>query len=70
MGRLIEEKGLPYPVALDSRFTNWLAFEEKYGEIYTGMTYLFDKEGNMRYKVGIGEYNTLEERIQELLAEG
>jgi cytochrome oxidase Cu insertion factor (SCO1/SenC/PrrC family) len=52
-------------VALDSNYQNWF----NYGVEYTVTIFLIDKKGKVRYFIGIGTYDTLEDRIIELLAE-
>jgi thiol-disulfide isomerase/thioredoxin len=62
---VVEELNIEYPVALDNNYENW----NNYGVEYTGTFFLIDKQGKVRYTIGIGEYDTLEGRINELLAE-
>lgn len=61
----VEELNIEHPVALDNNYENW----NNYGVEYTGTFFLIDKSGKVRYMVGIGTYETLEDRIKELLAE-
>jgi thiol-disulfide isomerase/thioredoxin len=62
---IVNEMNIKHPVALDSNYQNWF----NYGVEYTGTIFLIDKKGKVRYFIGIGTYDTLEDRIIELLAE-
>lgn len=62
---IVEELNIEYPVALDNNYENW----NNYGVEYTGTLFLIDRNGKIRYMIGIGTYDTLKDRIKELLAE-
>ena len=58
---------VPYPVAIDNDWTTWRAYNNRYWPAQ----YLIDKTGQVRYiHIGEGRYETTEEIIQALLAEG
>ncbi len=62
--RAVEEYGLTYPIALDNDYKTWRNFKNRFWPA----TYLFDKEGNLRYThFGEGEYHQTEAAIQQLL---
>jgi cytochrome c biogenesis protein CcdA/thiol-disulfide isomerase/thioredoxin len=58
--------GVTYPVVIDNDFTIWKAFKNHYWPAF----YFIDGQGRIRAtKVGEGEYDTSERRIQSLLRE-
>jgi cytochrome c biogenesis protein CcdA/thiol-disulfide isomerase/thioredoxin len=58
--------GVTYPVVIDNDFTIWKAFNNHYWPAF----YFIDAQGRIRAtKVGEGEYDTSERRIQSLLRE-
>ena len=62
--RMVEELRVDYPVAIDSEFTVWDAFANRYWPAL----YLADAEGALRFQhFGEGRYPETEEAIQELL---
>jgi thiol-disulfide isomerase/thioredoxin len=62
----VERLGLEYPVALDSDYGTWEAWENRYWPA----KYFVDREGRVRYAhFGEGEYAESEAVIRELLAE-
>ncbi len=62
----VERLGLEYPVALDSDYGTWEAWENRYWPA----KYFVDREGHVRYAhFGEGEYAESEAVIRELLAE-
>ena len=62
----VERLGLDYPVALDSDFETWQAWDNRYWPA----KYFVDREGRVRYAhFGEGDYAESERVIQELLAE-
>jgi Thioredoxin like C-terminal domain/Redoxin len=66
VGRAIEERHLPYPVAVDNDFAVWRAFDNHYWPAL----YFADAEGRIRHHhVGEGEYEESEMVLQMLLRE-
>ncbi|MBI3610375.1 MAG: redoxin domain-containing protein [Nitrospirae bacterium] len=64
--RYVQEKKIPYAVAIDNDFTIW----NQYQNHYWPAIYLIDKQGVIRYiRVGEGSYAETERMIQNLLAE-
>lgn len=64
--RYVQEKKIPYAVAIDNDFTIW----NRYQNHYWPAMYLIDKRGVIRYiRVGEGGYRTTEAMIESLLAE-
>jgi thiol-disulfide isomerase/thioredoxin len=62
----VERLGLEYPIALDSDFDTWEAWDNRYWPA----KYFVDREGRVRYAhFGEGDYEESERVIQELLAE-
>ena len=62
----IKKAGLLYPIALDTDFKTWQA----YNNHYWPAGYLFDAEGRLRYThFGEGNYDETEEAIRTLLEE-
>ncbi len=60
----VKSFGIKYPVALDSKYATWNAYNNKYWPA----DYLLDKNGDIRdIQIGEGGYNTTEMLIQELL---
>jgi thiol-disulfide isomerase/thioredoxin len=64
--RAVTSAGLEFPVALDSKNTTW----KLYGNHYWPRQALVDAGGKVRYDhVGEGDYEELEAKVVELLAE-
>jgi len=64
--RAVRELAVPYPVAIDSDYGVWQAFENH----YCPAVYVADAEGRIRYHhFGEGEYEMTEMVIQQLLVE-
>jgi thiol-disulfide isomerase/thioredoxin len=64
--RAIAALPAPYPIAVDSEYTIWNAFANRYWPAL----YFFDAKGKLRHtRFGEGEYAQSEQVIQELLAE-
>ncbi len=62
--RASSELGVSYPVVIDNDFTIWRAFENHYWPA----AYLLDGTGQIRFRhFGEGDYEEIEEEIQELL---
>lgn len=62
----IKERKIDYPVAIDSDYKIWSAFENRYWPAL----YLIDARGKIRYhQFGEGEYERSEKAIQKLVAE-
>jgi len=60
----VEGFGIKYPVALDSNYSTW----DAYGNRFWPTEYLIDKNGDIRdIHLGEGDYNSTEMLIQELL---
>src|SRR4051812_41819887 len=65
--RSVKEMRVVYPVALDSNYAVWRAFDNNAWPAI----YLLDAQGRVRYShLGEGEYEATEKMIQQLLAEG
>jgi thiol-disulfide isomerase/thioredoxin len=64
--RATKDMNIDYPVAVDSRYTIWRAFNNHYWPAL----YFVDAQGHMRHhQFGEGEYEQSERMIQQLLAE-
>jgi thiol-disulfide isomerase/thioredoxin len=64
--RLAKEQNVDYPIAVDSDYGIWQAFDNKYWPAL----YFIDAQGHVRHHVfGEGEYQKSERIIQQLLAE-
>jgi thiol-disulfide isomerase/thioredoxin len=64
--RAVKDMGIDYPVAIDSDYAVWRAFDN----YYWPALYFADAEGNIRHHhFGEGEYQQSEMVIQQLLAE-
>jgi thiol-disulfide isomerase/thioredoxin len=64
--RAVKDMKIGYPVALDSEYAVWTAFDNHYGPAL----YFADAQGNIRHHhFGEGEYEQSEMIIQQLLAE-
>ncbi|MBI3597397.1 MAG: redoxin domain-containing protein [Nitrospirae bacterium] len=64
--KYVQEKMIPYAVAIDNDFTIW----NQYQNHYWPAIYLIDKQGVIRYiRAGEGNYAETEKMIQNLLAE-
>jgi thiol-disulfide isomerase/thioredoxin len=62
----LKDMGITYPVAVDSEYTIWRAFENEYWPAL----YFVDAAGRIRHRqFGEGEYEQSERAIQELLIE-
>lgn len=62
----VRELGITYPVAIDSNYAIWNAFENQYWPAH----YFIDGSGNVRHThFGEGEYEDSEHVIQDLLRE-
>ena len=64
--KAVRDLGITYPVAIDSNYKIWRAFNNEYWPAH----YFIDAKGRIRYHhFGEGEYDTSERVIQQLLAE-
>ena len=64
--RAVQQRGITYPVAIDSNFTTWKAFDNQYWP----HLFLADRQGVLRYDhIGEGAYEQTEQKIRELLSE-
>jgi len=64
--RAVRQMGIDYPVAIDSEYTIWRAFDNNYWPAL----YFVDARGRVRqHQFGEGEYEKSEAAIQRLLAE-
>jgi thiol-disulfide isomerase/thioredoxin len=64
--KAVHDLGVTYPVAVDSQYAIWRAFDNKYWPAH----YFIDAKGRIRYHhFGEGEYDVSEKVIQQLLAE-
>jgi hypothetical protein len=64
--RAVSQMGIAYPVAVDSDYAVWRAFDNNYWPA----VYLADAQGRIRYHhFGEGAYDETERAIQQLLAE-
>jgi thiol-disulfide isomerase/thioredoxin len=65
--KAVQQRGITYPVAIDSNFITWKAFDNQYWP----HLFLADRQGILRYDhVGEGAYEQTEQKIRELLSEG
>lgn len=65
--RAFKQADLRYPIALDSDYGTWEAYENRYWPA----EFLFDRQGRMRYThFGEGKYDVTENAIRTLLNEG
>ena len=66
VSKAVQELKITYPVAIDSNYTIWKAFDNEYWPAH----YFIDAQGTIRYHhFGEGEYGKSEEVIQQLLKE-
>jgi cytochrome c biogenesis protein CcdA/thiol-disulfide isomerase/thioredoxin len=66
ISKAVRDLKLTYPVAIDSNYAIWKAFNNQYWPAH----YFIDKQGTIRYHhFGEGEYDKSEEVIQQLLKE-
>jgi cytochrome c biogenesis protein CcdA/thiol-disulfide isomerase/thioredoxin len=64
--RAVRDHGIEYPVALDSNYGTWQAWQNRYWPA----KYFIDRRGHVRYAhFGEGDYEESERVIRELLAE-
>jgi thiol-disulfide isomerase/thioredoxin len=64
--RAIKAMGIDYPVAVDTNYSVWRAFDNQYWPAL----YVFDARGRLRHRqFGEGGYKESEQMIQKLLAE-
>jgi thiol-disulfide isomerase/thioredoxin len=64
--KAVQQRGITYPVAIDSNFITWKAFDNQYWP----HLFLADRQGTLRYDhVGEGAYEQTEQKIRELLSE-
>jgi thiol-disulfide isomerase/thioredoxin len=64
--KAVQQRGITYPVAIDSNFTTWKAFDNHYWP----HLFLADRQGILRYDhIGEGAYEQTEQKIRELLNE-
>jgi thiol-disulfide isomerase/thioredoxin len=64
--REIGENGFTFPVALDPDYKTWRAYDNRFWPA----SYLFDKQGRLRYThFGEGKYDVSEQAIRDLLME-
>jgi thiol-disulfide isomerase/thioredoxin len=64
--RAAVDQSIPYPIAVDSKYDIWNAFDNHYWPAL----YVIDAEGHIRHhQFGEGNYDQLEPVIEELLAE-
>jgi thiol-disulfide isomerase/thioredoxin len=64
--KAVQQRGITYPVAIDSNFTTWKAFDNHYWP----HLFLADRQGILRYDhIGEGAYEQTEQKILELLSE-
>jgi thiol-disulfide isomerase/thioredoxin len=62
----VQQRGITYPVAIDSNFVTWKAFDNNYWP----HLFLADRQGILRYDhIGEGAYEQTEQKIRELLKE-
>jgi thiol-disulfide isomerase/thioredoxin len=62
--KAVQQRGITYPVAIDSNFTTWKAFDNQYWP----HLFLADRKGILRYDhIGEGAYEQTEQKIRELL---
>ena len=66
VAKAVQDLKITYPVALDSNYAIWKAFNNQYWPAH----YFIDANGEIRYHhFGEGEYDESERVIQELLKE-
>jgi cytochrome c biogenesis protein CcdA/thiol-disulfide isomerase/thioredoxin len=66
IAKAVRDLGITYPVAIDSNYGIWKAFNNEYWPAH----YFIDAKGTIRYHhFGEGEYDKSEEVIQQLLKE-
>jgi cytochrome c biogenesis protein CcdA/thiol-disulfide isomerase/thioredoxin len=64
--KAVKQFGIPYPVAIDSRYGTWNAYSNQFWPAH----YLIDAQGRIReVHFGEGDYKKTEKAIQSLLAE-
>ena len=64
--KAVQQRGITYPVAIDSNFVTWKAFDNNYWP----HLFLADRQGILRYDhIGEGAYEQTEQKIRELLKE-
>jgi len=64
--RAVRDLKLDYPIAVDSGYAVWRAFENEYWPAF----YFIDAQGRIRHhRFGEGQYDKAEQVIQQLLAE-
>jgi thiol-disulfide isomerase/thioredoxin len=62
--KAVQQRGITYPVAIDSNFVTWKAFNNQYWP----HLFLADRQGILRYDhIGEGAYEQTEQKIRELL---
>lgn len=62
----LKEYGITFPVGMDNDYVTWRNFQNRYWPT----TYLFDKEGHLRYThIGEGDFQKTEAAIRSLLKE-
>ncbi len=67
VARAVRELKITYPVAIDSNYAIWKAFNNQYWPAH----YFIDRQGKIRYHhFGEGEYDQSERVIRQLLKEG
>ncbi len=67
VARAVRELKITYPVAIDSNYVIWKAFNNEYWPAH----YFIDRQGKIRYHhFGEGEYDKSEQVIRQLLKEG
>jgi thiol-disulfide isomerase/thioredoxin len=63
--KAVQQRGITYPVAIDSNFSTWKAFDNQYWP----HLFLADRQGVLRYdRIGEGAYEQTEQKIRELLS--
>lgn len=66
VGKVLDEYGMVFPVAMDNDYVTWRNFNNRYWPTQ----YLFDKDGRLRHThVGEGGYQETEAAIRKLLKE-
>jgi thiol-disulfide isomerase/thioredoxin len=62
--KAVQQRGITYPVAIDSNFVTWKAFDNQYWP----HLFLADRQGILRYDhIGEGAYEQTEQKIRDLL---
>jgi thiol-disulfide isomerase/thioredoxin len=62
--KAVQQRGITYPVAIDSNFITWKAFDNQYWP----HLFLADRQGILRYDhIGEGAYEQTEQKIRDLL---